>query len=104
LEDREVSIFVQGEASKKIGRLSRGTKEQLLISLRLGFIEEYERKNEPLPVIMDEILVNFDPNRVRKMAKVLYEFSKNRQILLFTCHPTTAKHFENMDIKVINIK
>jgi uncharacterized protein YhaN len=103
LEEKEVTVFDAREASKKIEQLSRGTREQLLLSLRLGFIEEYERKAEPLPVIVDEVLVNFDPNRAKKTAEVLHEFGKNRQILVFTCHPETVEYFKPKDINQINI-
>ena len=93
LGEKEVMIFDQKAAVKKIGQLSRGTKEQLLISLRLGFIEEYERASEPLPVIVDEVLVNFDPERALRTAAILEEFAAGRQVLLFTCHPETEKLF-----------
>jgi uncharacterized protein YhaN len=103
LDEREVSVFDRREAVKKIDQLSRGTKEQLLVSLRLGFIEEYEKKAEPLPVIIDEILVNFDPERAEKTAAILHEFAKNRQVMIFTCHPETIKYFKQMDINRILI-
>jgi uncharacterized protein YhaN len=103
LEEKEVTVFDAREVSKKIEQLSRGTREQLLLSLRLGFIEEYERKAEPLPVIVDEVLVNFDPGRAKRTAEVLHEFGKNRQILIFTCHPETVEYFKPKDINQINI-
>lgn len=103
LDEKGVTVFDAREASKKIEQLSRGTREQLLISLRLGFIEEYERKAEPLPVIVDEVLVNFDPDRAKKTAEVLYEFARNRQVLIFTCHPETVEYFKPKDINKINI-
>jgi uncharacterized protein YhaN len=103
LDEREVSVFDRREAVKKIDQLSRGTKEQLLVSLRLGFIEEYEKKAEPLPVIIDEILVNFDPERAEKTAAILHEFAKNRQVMIFTCHPETIKYFKQMDFNRVLI-
>jgi uncharacterized protein YhaN len=103
LDEKDVSVFDNREAAKRIDQLSRGTKEQLLICLRLGFIEEYEKKAEPLPIIVDEILVNFDPYRAEKAAKVLHEFGKNRQILIFTCHLETAEYFKPANINLIHI-
>lgn len=104
LNEKEVAVFDSREASKKIEQLSRGTKEQLLISLRLGFIEEYEKKAEPLPVIMDEVLVNFDPPRAKKTAEILYEFGRNRQVLIFTCHSSTLQYFKGLNINCCIIK
>lgn len=101
LSDKHLRIFDNKQASKTIAQLSRGTKEQLLLSLRLGFIEEYEKNNEALPVITDEIFVNFDAQRAKKMAQIIESFAQNRQVLIFTCHEYTEKLFSNP--KVINI-
>jgi len=103
LDKKEVTIFDAYEKAKRIEQLSRGTREQLLIALRLGFINEYEKQKEPLPLIMDEILVNFDPERARQTAALLSEFSRNRQVLLFTCHPGTRDLFKSLKIGTINM-
>ena len=103
LEGREMSVYDHRQASKSLEQLSRGTKEQLLVGLRLGFIEEYEKQSEPLPVVADEILVNFDPARARQMAKILQEFAAQRQMLIFTCHPGTADYFDRDKIRVMDV-
>ena len=103
LEGREMNVYDHRQASKSLDQLSRGTKEQLLVSLRLGFIEEYEKQSEPLPVVADEILVNFDPARARQMAKILQEFAAQRQMLIFTCHPGTAYYFDRDKIRVMDV-
>ncbi|QQS40261.1 MAG: AAA family ATPase [Acidobacteriota bacterium] len=76
IEDGTVAVFDERHAAKSIGQLSRGTKEQLLLSLRLGFIEEYERESEPLPVIVDDVFVNFDEARAQAAANVFWEFAE----------------------------
>ena len=103
LEGREMSVYDSRQASKSLEQLSRGTKEQLLVSLRLGFIEEYEKQAEPLPVVADEILVNFDSARARQTAKILQEFAAQRQMLIFTCHPATADFFDRDKIRVMDV-
>lgn len=103
LEGREMVVIDQRQVFKGLDQLSRGTKEQLLVSLRLGFIEEYERQAEPLPVVADEILVNFDPARARQAAKILQEFAAHRQMLIFTCHPATADYFDRDKIQVMDV-
>lgn len=75
---------------KELRHLSRGTAEQLYLSLRFGFVEEFIQRSEPLPLIFDDILVNFDPERASAAADAIVELSRNQQILLFTCHPTTV--------------
>ncbi|MFI3271301.1 MAG: AAA family ATPase [Pseudomonadota bacterium] len=70
--------------------LSRGTQEQLYLALRLAYIQNHAVHAEPLPIIMDDIMVNFDKNRAQKTADVLAQVAKDHQILFFTCHEHTA--------------
>ncbi|MCJ7447713.1 MAG: AAA family ATPase [Bacteroidales bacterium] len=104
LEKRDITVFDSREAYKNIDQLSRGTREQLLISLRMGFIEEYETKAESLPVIVDEILVNFDPTRAKRIAKIFQDFGKHRQIIVFTCHPSIIEYFDKAAINLRELK
>jgi uncharacterized protein YhaN len=67
------------------GYLSRGTAEQLYLSMRFALAEEYAGK-AVLPLIMDDILVNFDEHRMESCLQVIKELSQRHQILLFTCH------------------
>ena len=98
-----VTITDRHEKRKALHTLSRGTKEQLLLSLRLGFIESYEKEAEPLPVVMDEVLVNFDEKRAQKISEILNDFGQNRQILIFTCHRHTADLFDNNKINILRL-
>ena len=67
--------------------LSRGTAEQLYLAMRLALVREYSEHVEPLPVIFDDIFVNFDPPRTRRSIDAVRDLSHTHQILLFTCHP-----------------
>jgi len=73
--------------------LSRGTREQLYLALRFGLIREFGERAEPLPVIVDEILVNFDPERTKRAAEAFAKLSETNQVLVFTCHPTMVDTF-----------
>jgi uncharacterized protein YhaN len=75
--------------------LSRGTLEQLYLSLRLAHLDEYHRDKPSIPLVMDDVLVNFDPARAARTAAVLADFSEDAgiQMLFFTCHPHTADLF-----------
>jgi uncharacterized protein YhaN len=70
--------------------LSRGTAEQLYLSLRFGYIQEFGRRARPLPVVVDDILVNFDPQRARVAISTMLGLAEKNQILFFTCHPETV--------------
>jgi uncharacterized protein YhaN len=74
--------------------LSRGTAEQLYLSMRLALVREYANHVDPLPVVFDDIFVNFDPDRSRTSLKALRELCTTHQVLLFTCHPHLVKQVE----------
>lgn len=67
-------------------QLSTGTREQLYLAIRLAYIRHYCQTAEPLPVLMDDILVNFDDERQEATLKVLVDFDPRIQIILLTCH------------------
>ena len=87
-------------APKTTDQLSRGTAEQLYLALRFGFIEEFTGDRSPLPIIMDDILVNADPSRVTAAIKTLVRISEQFQILYFTCHPETVTKFRDADARI----
>lgn len=72
-------------------QLSMGARAQLYLAIRLAFVVDYCRRNEPLPVVMDDVLVHFDDHRARRTLEVLAEFSQHAQVLLLTCHRRTVE-------------
>ncbi|MDI3307282.1 MAG: AAA family ATPase [Acetobacteraceae bacterium] len=76
---------------RPLDTLSRGTAEQLYLCIRLGLAAEFARRAVALPLVMDDILVNFDPERARVVAGALAAVAEQQQVLLFTCHPETAE-------------
>ena len=71
-------------------RLSDGTRDQLYLALRLAAIESAAVRNEPLPFIADDLLVNFDDRRAHAALRVLAEFGAVTQTILFTHHAHIA--------------
>lgn len=78
---------------KKWDELSRGTKEQLYLALRLGYAENFSKNKDgnsnglpELPLIIDDAFVNFDTLRTQACIECLNEFAKTHQVLYFTCH------------------
>lgn len=86
-------ILVEDREGKRIPAtlLSRGTAEQLYLSLRFGYITEYGYHDEHLPAVFDDILVNFDPERQQRSCEAIAELSDKNQVVFFTCHPDTAQ-------------
>ncbi len=92
-----IAIFDATGTQRSVEALSRGTAEQLYLCLRLGLAAELARRTQSLPIVMDDVLVNFDPGRARATAEALVDFSKGRQILFFTCHPSTRDMIMSVD-------
>ena len=66
--------------------MSDGTRDQLYLALRLASVELYARDHEPIPFILDDILVRFDNDRAIAAVRALAELAKHTQVLLFTHH------------------
>lgn len=64
--------------------LSEGTRDQLYLALRLAFLEDYSTRNEPAPLIVDDIFQTFDDERASAGLKVLAGTAERFQTVLFT--------------------
>jgi uncharacterized protein YhaN len=86
---RDAGIDVVDAAGRRFDAtlLSRGTVEQLYLCLRLAMAEVFAERAVPLPFVLDDVLVNFDPARAEAVAKILAQVAERHQVLLFTCHP-----------------
>jgi uncharacterized protein YhaN len=91
--ESQIDVEDQNGQRKSLSQLSRGTAEQLYLALRFGLIKESSRRSEALPVIMDDILVNFDPQRAELACRAIGELAEKNQVILFTCHPETVELF-----------
>ena len=81
--------------------LSRGTREAVFLALRLALVVSYARRGAVLPLVLDDVLVNFDADRTKAAAKVLRDFAKQgHQLLLFTCHDHIMKVFKRLKVEV----
>ncbi|MGA8679077.1 MAG: hypothetical protein WB592_01260, partial [Acidimicrobiales bacterium] len=71
--------------------LSRGTIEQLYLCLRLGLADSFAERSVSLPIVLDDVLVNFDPERATTVAAELAETARSHQVVFLTCHPHLAE-------------
>lgn len=69
-----------------VAGMSEGTCDQLYLALRLASLEHHLETNEAMPLILDDILVNFDDERARATLEILAEISAKNQIIYFTHH------------------
>ena len=89
LDGQVVVARSEGGAPVPAEVLSRGTREQLWLCLRLALAEDLSR-DRPLPLLVDDLLGTSDPERSLHVARVLAEVARRQQVWLFTCHPRTA--------------
>ena len=70
--------------------LSRGTIQQIYFALRLAMVDLVEG-DEPLPLFLDEMFVNWDPGRTTSGLAALANMPGDRQVFLFTADPFWAE-------------
>ena len=66
--------------------MSEGTCDQLYLALRLASLEIWLKRGEPMPFIVDDILVSFDNPRAVATLKILAELSTQTQVIFFAHH------------------
>jgi uncharacterized protein YhaN len=86
-----IRVVSSSGAEMDASGLSRGSLEQLYLCLRLGLAETFAERAEALPLILDDVLVNFDPGRAASVAEALADTADRHQVLFFTCHPHLVK-------------
>ncbi|MCK5597320.1 MAG: hypothetical protein KAJ04_07720, partial [Candidatus Eisenbacteria sp.] len=64
--------------------LSKGTRDQLYFAVRYALLE-FLSPGDGSPLILDDALVHWDPERRSATLELLDEISAKRQVLLFTC-------------------
>ncbi len=96
LLDKQETILVEQAdgTTKRPEQLSTGTREQLYLAIRLASLLHYRQRGEPLPVVMDDVLVNFDDDRIRRTVRVLAELPEEVQVLFLTCHESMVSLVE----------
>ena len=63
-----------------------GTCQQLYLALRIALLVTADNVGRAVPIIADDILVNFDSQRRAGAAKALAQLARHRQVILLTCH------------------
>ncbi|NLK19773.1 MAG: hypothetical protein GX310_08270, partial [Synergistaceae bacterium] len=72
---------------------SSGLADQVYLSMRLALAAMWGEHSEPLPLILDDLLVRFDENRRQGAAEAVMEAALQNQVMLFTCHRKTLDIF-----------
>ncbi|MDY2987900.1 MAG: AAA family ATPase [Peptoniphilus sp.] len=96
--DEKFNILVEDRASGKmieVDKLSNGTVDQLYLGLRLA-ISEMIYKNAP--IVLDDHFIQYDDLRCRETLKFLDNYSKKKQIIIFSAMSRESKILDEMGI------
>lgn len=103
--DLSLSAEAAGDPmSRSIQQLSQGAADQLYLAVRLAICDMVLPAEKHIPLILDDALVTFDDDRLRAALDYLLSESKNRQILLFTCHDRERAYLQGREnVSVIRL-
>jgi uncharacterized protein YhaN len=90
LDGSAIAVATQKGSLRPTIELSTGAVQQLYLALRVGFLASLDA-GRSLPVLMDDVVVNFDTERRAGAAAAIAELARERQVIFFTCHETTAE-------------
>jgi len=86
-KDRPVLLGVRPSGEEvDVSGMSDGTREQLFLALRLASLERQLTSGEPLPFVVDDILIKFDDDRAEAALGQLANLAECTQVLFFTHH------------------
>lgn len=103
IDSEDILIENDRHQRKGVQEMSRGTREQLYLAMRLGLIDEYESRSEPLPAVMDDVFVNFDDERDERLIEILNQFGQQRQVIVLTCHQRSLEAYQNIGANQITV-
>ena len=83
MENMKIAVQKNNEKWLFASELSRGTLDQLLVSIRLAFIGNLSSKIS-LPILIDDGFVNFDSERKQIMLQLIKELSSKVQVIYFS--------------------
>jgi uncharacterized protein YhaN len=81
-----VGIRSGGVEAVSVNGMSEGTCDQLYLALRLASLQMETAPRSELPLIVDDILVQFDDARAVAALRVLAKMGQQRQVIFFTHH------------------
>jgi uncharacterized protein YhaN len=85
-EERSLVVVRQTDLEVTVDGLNEAARYHLYLALRLASLERHLEHAEPLPLVLDDVLIHFDEDGAHAALMVLQELSARVQILLFTHH------------------
>lgn len=86
VNDQPTLVGLKARTKIPVEGMSEGTRDQLYLALRLAAIEQHLVNHEPMPLILDDLLITFDDDRCRAILPLLRDLAERTQVMLFTHH------------------
>ena len=83
---RLMSIRADGNKPVEVPGLSEGTRDQLYLALRLAALDQQASQGSRMPLIADDLFINFDDRRTAAGLQVMGDVSRRMQVILLTHH------------------
>ncbi|RUW32196.1 hypothetical protein EOA37_32165 [Mesorhizobium sp. M2A.F.Ca.ET.015.02.1.1] len=85
--DTEVLIGIGADGSSKLAQeMSKGTRFQLYLALRVAGYREFVQSRTPVPFIADDIMETFDDFRAEEAFRLFADMAKVGQVIYLTHH------------------
>jgi uncharacterized protein YhaN len=87
--------------SVPIEQLSRATRHQVFLALRLALLDTLWEQGLRAPLVLDDVLALYDDDRAQAAVQLLCDWAQQgRQVVVFTCHRHLAAMFRQAGISV----
>jgi uncharacterized protein YhaN len=81
-----LGVRPDGGPALPVSAMSEGACDQLYLALRIATLEHWLLQHEPVPFIVDDVLLSFDDQRAAAALRELAQLAERTQILFFTHH------------------
>lgn len=86
-KDTEVLIGIGADGRSKLAQeMSKGTRFQLYLALRVAGYHEFAQSRTPVPFIADDIMETFDDFRAEEAFRLFADMAKVGQVIYLTHH------------------
>lgn len=104
--DEPMLVARKRDGRTRDSKWSEGTEDQLYLALRLAAIEQKVDLGHPMPLLADDLFVNFDNQRARAGFEALRKISTKMQVIYFTHHHhllDIAKVALGNDVRIVDL-
>jgi exonuclease SbcC len=89
-DDLPAAFTTPNAASLSFDILSHGTKDTVALAWRFALCEKF-LTDESGFIILDDPMVDIDPDRRKEVTKAINQFAEEYQTIVMTCHPDHAE-------------